>query len=94
MDIQINDIHSPAIFSVVLSDLMGFWDASISSSDHTRRHFCIYLPRISFFFLLLQPYAQHCVPFLLITPLPSVRRQSGPNKMARFENTRALAREQ
>ena len=38
MDSQINKVHSPTIFCVVLSDLMGFWDASISSSDHTRRH--------------------------------------------------------
>ena len=38
MDSQINKVDSPTIFCVVLSDLMGFWDASISSSDHTRRH--------------------------------------------------------
>ena len=40
MDSQINKIkvHSPTIFCVVLSDLLGFWDASISSSDHTRHH--------------------------------------------------------
>ena len=37
-DSQINKVHSPTIFCVVLSDLVGFWDASISSSDHTRRH--------------------------------------------------------
>ena len=35
---QINKVHSPTIFCVVLGDLMGFGDASISSSDHTRRH--------------------------------------------------------
>ena len=38
MDSEINKVHSPTIFCVVLSDLMGFWDASISSLDHTRRH--------------------------------------------------------
>ena len=38
MDSQINKVHSPTILCVVLSDLMGFWDASISSSDPTRRH--------------------------------------------------------
>ena len=38
MDSQINKVASPTIFCVVLSDLMGFWDASISSSDTTRRH--------------------------------------------------------
>ena len=38
MDSQINKFHSLTIFFVVLSDSMGFWDASISSSDHMRRH--------------------------------------------------------
>ena len=37
-EIQINKVHSPTIFCVVLRDLIGFWDASISSSDPTRRH--------------------------------------------------------
>ena len=37
MNSQINKVHSPSIFCVVLSDLMGFWDASISPSDPTRR---------------------------------------------------------
>ena len=27
---QPDKVHSPSIFCVVLSDLMGFWDASIS----------------------------------------------------------------
>ena len=38
MDSQINKVHSPTIFCLVLSDLMGFWDALISSSDPTRCH--------------------------------------------------------
>ena len=38
MDSQINKVHSPTIFCVVLSDLMGFWDASISPLDLTRYH--------------------------------------------------------
>ena len=38
MDSQINKVHLPTIFCAVLNDLMGFWDASISSSDPTRRH--------------------------------------------------------
>ena len=33
MDSQINKVHSPTIFCVVLSDLIGFRDASISPSD-------------------------------------------------------------
>ena len=37
-DSQISKVHSPTIFCVVLSDLMGFWDASISSLDQTRRY--------------------------------------------------------
>ena len=47
MDSQINKVHSPTVFCVVLSDLIGFWDASISPSDLTRftyniRDFTIY----------------------------------------------------
>ena len=38
MNNQINNVYSPTIIFVVLSDLMGFWAASISSSDPTRRH--------------------------------------------------------
>ena len=38
MDSHINKVHSPTVFYVVLSDLMFFWDASISSSDGMRRH--------------------------------------------------------
>ena len=34
MNSQINKVHSSTIFCAVLSDLMGFWDASIS---HLRR---------------------------------------------------------
>ena len=30
MDSQINKVHSLTIFCVALSDLMGFWEASIS----------------------------------------------------------------
>ena len=41
MDSQINKVYSPTIFCVVLSDLMGFWDASISSSDPTRHTYNI-----------------------------------------------------
>ena len=37
MDSQINKVHSPNVFCIVLSDLMGFWDALISTSDHTHR---------------------------------------------------------
>ena len=38
MDSQINKVHSTTIFCVVLRDLMGFWEASISPSDPKRRH--------------------------------------------------------
>ena len=33
-----NKVNSPTIFCGVLSDLMRFWNASISPSDPTRRH--------------------------------------------------------
>ena len=36
MDSQINKVHSLTIFCVVLSDLMGFWDASISTCPRLR----------------------------------------------------------
>ena len=38
MDSQINNVYSPTIFCVFLSDLMGFLDTSISPSDPTGRH--------------------------------------------------------
>ena len=37
LDSQICKVHSPTIFCVVPSDSMGFWDASFSPSDLTRR---------------------------------------------------------
>ena len=54
MDSQINKIHSPTIFCVVLSDLIGFWDASVSHSDPTCRHI----------HLILCKFTLHCDPLI------------------------------
>ena len=72
MDSQINKVHSPTIFCVVLSDLMVFWDASILSQ----------IPRVVTYNInrqgvqLPRPLTAECLQNLAeFLPLPKIASQ-------------------
>ena len=55
MDSHINKVHSPTIFCIVLSDLMGFWDTYFLFRSHASSH-TIYLYMILRFMTGLKFY--------------------------------------